>query len=139
MISVRLVTIEQYSRPSLGSGITIFNMIFDHVNASFAVDGGSSQSFLHDDSCMRHFCYNVSVYDIQSLTFANHLLDIATFSYDNDYSFFLFDYAVVKDETSQASGAATVASSSAAVTSAATPSPTKSTYVFFSLLEFREF
>ena len=115
----------------LGSGITVYNLIWGTVNASFAIDGGSSQSYVHDRSCYDMSppgCYNISVYNAQSLTFDNHILNIALFSYNDAVSDFIFDYAIVNDTEP------VVQSSSSSSTGSNPPPNHVSRYVFPSSL-----
>ena len=81
----------------LGSGITVHNLIWLGINASFSIDGNLSQSYYTHDPCYDDLCLNVSISNIQSLAYGNHLLDIAIFSYGIYGSLFEFDYAVVND------------------------------------------
>jgi len=77
------------------------------MNSSFTLDGGPSSAFAYqwDTRCWSFNCltgcYNTSVYNTQSLTYAAHTLNITMLSYpgpntwNNGYSDFWFDYAVV--------------------------------------------
>ena len=107
----------------LGSGITVYNLIWDIVNASFAIDGSSPQSYVHDRSCLELSppgCYNTSVYDVQSLTFDNHILNITLFSYNDIIGCdFVFDYAIVND-THPAVVTSSTSSSTATLTGSST-------------------
>jgi len=104
--------------PFVGTGINVYNVIRAQLNISFAVDGDSSTPYIHEwnhscfaveigqDSNGTQGCYNTSVYNVQSLTYANHTLDIAIFSWTGstlglyNYSDYFLDYAVISSPIS---------------------------------------
>ena len=103
-----------------GTGINVRNVIQIQMNASFTLDGGPPWVFVYswDTWCYDGGftgCYNVPVYNAQSLTYSAHILNITmvsnldlgtAFAADN-FSNFVFDYAVISTPIS------TVISSSA--------------------------
>jgi len=104
--------------PFVGTGINVYNVIRTQLNISFAIDGDSSTPYIHgwNRSCFsveigegsvgNQGCYNTSVYNVQSLTYANHTLDIAMFSWTGstmnfgNYSDYFLDYAVISSPIS---------------------------------------
>ena len=97
-----------------GTGINVRNVIVFQMNASFTLDGGPPSVFAYswDTRCYDGAltdCYNVSVYNAQSLTYGAHILNITMLTYYQDpgntsygeyYSDFAFDYAVISTTTS---------------------------------------
>ena len=71
-------------------------------NATFSIDGGLPQ--LSQSAGCSPFCYNTSVYNIQSLKYGDHLLEIANCDFNNGLSHFDFDYADVNDTTPSPNG-----------------------------------
>jgi hypothetical protein len=74
--------------------------MWDHLNASMALDGNFSKSYVHDVSCVRQSprgCYNTTLYDVQSLEYGDHVLEISLQDYLGDYSNFNFDYVFVNE------------------------------------------
>ena len=100
-----------------GTGIQLYNVIRAQINISVTVDTGSSRQYsISNSSCYNiktptaaQGCYNMSVYNLQSLTFGVHSLGITMLSYLgqdtvlSDYCDFFFDYAVISSP-STASG-----------------------------------
>jgi len=114
----------------LGSGITIYNRLYDAVNASFAIDGSSPQSYVDDVSCNQRSppgCYNISVYNAQSLTFDNHILNITLFNYNDAASEFAFDYAIVNDTNPAVITSSTSSSTATSTGSSTSPNTAAST------------
>jgi hypothetical protein len=85
-----------------GTGIKVFNAIYEIINITFTLDRGSS-SASGLQTC-RPWCYNTSVYITQSLTYGAHTLNITMLTYTlNDsiyHSSFWFDYAFISSPMS---------------------------------------
>ena len=122
----------------LGSGITVYNVILGQFNASFAIDGGSPQLYVRDNSCFDQSplgCYNISVYNVQSLSFENHIVTIVLLDYSGSPSDLLFDYAVVNDTEP----AVVMSSTSSSTTTTSTGSSKSSVAVCFSFFTCNRF
>jgi hypothetical protein len=136
-----------------GTGIDIYNMIRTQMNASFTLDGGSSSIFAYswDSRCWGDTssgCYNMSVYNAQSLTFGAHYLNITMLSYGGPGagrhtdagSDFMFDYAVISTPTSASAIPLSTSTSSSTIPSSTgyfMPSGQRSQYGFASTLWWR--
>jgi hypothetical protein len=122
-----------------GTGINVYNVIRAQMDANFALDGAPPSAFTYDweSQCYTRDpdgCYNMSVYNTQSLTYGTHVLNITMLTYQSSgntfqsttYSDFWFDYAVISTPTS------TVIPSSANPSSTGNtgPSNRRSQYVF---------
>jgi len=95
--------------PFVGTGINVYNVIREQLNISITVDENLPSTFVYSNtSCFvpeigsthPQGCYNVSVYNNQSLPYANHTLTIDMFTYiysdiSDALSDFYFDYAVI--------------------------------------------
>jgi hypothetical protein len=114
-VSVTMVTTAQSLRPQStppGSGITVYQLRWDHLNASIALDGNFSKTYVHDVSCIRQSprgCYNTTLYDIHSLAYGDHVLEISLQDYLADSSNINIDYVSVNG--SRPTATATVESS----------------------------
>jgi hypothetical protein len=99
-----------------GTGINVYTVVQLEYNISITLDGGSPlfQFRPLNGSCFNIYnqtvppCYNVSIYNVQSLTYAAHTLNIAMYSgtisfYNATWSDFRFDYAVITSPSSQGS------------------------------------
>jgi hypothetical protein len=99
-----------------GTGINVYTVVQLEYNISITLDGGSPlfQFRPLNGSCFNVYnqtvppCYNVSIYNVQSLTYATHTLNIAMYSgpisfYNATSSDFRFDYAVITSPSSQGS------------------------------------
>ena len=67
-----------------GTGINVRNVIQVQMNASFTLDGYTPSVFAYDTRCSDlplTGCYNVSVYNAQSLTYGAHILNITMLDY----------------------------------------------------------
>ena len=84
-----------------GSGITVYNDVFGPLNLSFAIDGSTPKPFTYNKATCNYppHCHNTAIYDIQSLTNGNHVLDIFIFSYKSAPSHFAFNSAIVRAAT----------------------------------------
>lgn len=89
-----------------GSGITIYVIQSSNpLNASLTLDGNSTTDrSIIGLPAVDSYAYNLTLYDVQSLAYAHHTLDVALidFIYDNGTSIasmIRFDYAAVNDTT----------------------------------------
>jgi hypothetical protein len=73
-----------------------------------ALDGNFSKTYVHDVSCLRQLprgCYNTTLYDIQSLAYGDHVLEISLQDYLADFSNINLDYVFVNDTRPSATAA----------------------------------
>jgi hypothetical protein len=84
-----------------GSGITVYNDVTGPLNLSFAIDGSTPKPFTYNKATCNYppYCHNIAIYDIQSLTNGNHILDIFIFPYKSAPSYFAFNGAIVRAAT----------------------------------------
>jgi hypothetical protein len=84
-----------------GSGITIFNDVTGPLNLSFAIDESIPTSLVYNKAICSSppYCHNIAIYDKQTLTNDNHILDIMIFPYENVPSHFAFNGAIVRTAT----------------------------------------
>jgi hypothetical protein len=64
------------------------------------LDGNFSTIYVHDASCIRQVplgCYNTTLYDIQSLAYGDHVLDISMQDILGDFSDLNLDYVFVNE------------------------------------------
>jgi hypothetical protein len=91
-VSVTMVVIDQKPQStSPGSGITVYQLRWDHLNASMSLDGNFSKIYVHDITCVRQMprgCYNTTLYDVQSLAYGDHVLEVSLQNSLGDYSNF---------------------------------------------------
>ena len=112
-----------------GTGINVRNVLRLQMNVSFTLDGDPPSAFTYawDTQCYTGAptgCYNISVYNAQSLTYSAHILNITMLSAigtNLTYSDIWFDYVVVSTPTSSS------AIPSSAISSSANPSSTGNT------------
>jgi hypothetical protein len=107
---------------ALGSGITIYAIQSpDPVSTKMTIDGQSSSA--HSLDPVGAFQYNVVLYDVQSLPYTDHILDVALVNYiyangTSMGSLIRFDYAAVND-----TGSPVVAQPSPGPSQSPSPSP----------------
>lgn len=93
-------------KSNTGSGITIFVVQSSNaLNASLTLDGNSTTArSIVALPAVNDYAYNLTLYDVQSLTYASHTLDVALIDFIQDNgtatpSMIRFDYAAINDTT----------------------------------------
>ena len=84
---------------SIGSGITLYNVVRFPLNVTATIDGIPSQSYLHnlfscnvpDPEHNRPTCYGHPTINLQCLAYGNHVLELALVGYNSSQSDFYLD------------------------------------------------
>ena len=116
----------QQPLPGSGIGIYVYQPNMTYMNVSIVLDGGPPKIQTVFPNETGYSLYNSSLYNIQSLSFSGHVIDIALQFFDGAHLF--FDYAAVNDtQPSPTSSTETLTSKSSPTSeSTSTSTSTKS-------------